>query len=584
MAIADRLTKLTNDIKASYKVLEEVGVEGNKNTDNLPIQISNVIDKYKSYIPKATSDRVCENALPLNASVEVDGNLEQQTYEGYNLLKLKDFNTSSGGLTLKCENGIITINGTTTTDVTLSIPSNIIENLEELNNNIIGKMASIQNSNITSEKMECFISAQGTWNYLSIVENQKIKSKVFDANITAIRFYTQEGRTFNNKIYKLMICLGNQEKPYEPYVGEIPSPNPQYPQDIEVVNQVKLRQSGKNTFDTKLKTTKITNGVTLTYNNDGTYTVNGTATENTNFYLSDENNIGTNKVELTKLGIEHNNSYKLTGCPLGGYVGWSGYKLYLNVTGLGSNYNDDGNGIVFTPTDLDFSSTYALTIFIAKNVTVNNLTFKPMIRLANVDDDTFEPYHEPKTYEIDLNGNWLGKITNKDLLSVSDKGIVKLEKRVGKVVLNGNLSEQWARHYSKVYNDMCLYNSNAIKNSVDVNVPLISNLFKNSSTFTEHVGEVIAILSNGQIGIALNSSKCPNYTNEEVMKWLKNNNVEVYYGLKTTQTIELPTTEPIKMFEGTNIFELISNLDTDYRITYYKTCDNIINEAIGGEY
>ena len=40
------------------------------------------------------------------------------------------------------------------------------------------------------------------------------------------------------------------------------------------------------------------------------------------------------------------------------------------------------------------------------------------------------------------------------------------------------------------------------------------------------------------------------------------------YQLATPQTIPLPSIEPITLFEGTNVFELITNLGTTLAVTY----------------
>ena len=84
----------------------------------------------------------------------------------------------------------------------------------------------------------------------------------------------------------------------------------------------------------------------------------------------------------------------LSGCPSGG----SNNTYCLRVTKLSDNNyaTQKGDDIVFTS-----SENYKISIRINANYTCDNLIFRPMIRYPNT-DSTFEPYHEPKVYNICL--------------------------------------------------------------------------------------------------------------------------------------------------------------------------------------
>lgn len=129
-------------------------------------------------------------------------------------------------------------------------------------------------------------------------------------------------------------------------------------------------------------------GLTFTYNSDGTVTVNGTATDD---YWYDLCHRITSPITLKK------NSYILSGCANGGSD--SGYYMGVikTVNGSGEEIAKDyGNGVSFT---LNEDTNVGTFIFVKKGTTVNNLVFKPMIRLAYIEDDTYEPYVEDvKTY------------------------------------------------------------------------------------------------------------------------------------------------------------------------------------------
>lgn len=116
--------------------------------------------------------------------------------------------------------------------------------------------------------------------------------------------------------------------------------------------------------------TKTINGVTFTNNGDGTYTLNGTSTDNCYFFLTD---LGF--TDMSSFGIEKGKSYKLVGCPhAGDYI--FGYHLRLDAN-PGGNIIDVGNGIVFTLNE--DSITYQPAIYVGPGVTCDNLVFKPML-------------------------------------------------------------------------------------------------------------------------------------------------------------------------------------------------------------
>lgn len=117
---------------------------------------------------------------------------------------------------------------------------------------------------------------------------------------------------------------------------------------------------GKNLIYADAETQTV-NGVTFTNNGDGTYTVNGTATEFCEFKICTAYTVGA--------GI----TYIVHGCPEGGNKD----TYYLGLSGYGAEI---GNGKVITP---DKKFTNPVNIVVNKGVTVNNLTFKPMLEIGS---------------------------------------------------------------------------------------------------------------------------------------------------------------------------------------------------------
>lgn len=111
------------------------------------------------------------------------------------------------------------------------------------------------------------------------------------------------------------------------------------------------------------------NGVTCTYNGDGTYTLNGTATVKTFFNFI--------------LNYNFKKDTKIIGCPPNGSSDSFGIFIY-NVAG-GFDY---GNGFIFKK-----DNTTRAGIYINSGYTCNNLVFKPMLT-TNLDAtyNDFVPY------------------------------------------------------------------------------------------------------------------------------------------------------------------------------------------------
>lgn len=138
-------------------------------------------------------------------------------------------------------------------------------------------------------------------------------------------------------------------------------------------------------------TTRTHRGVTFTVNSDGSVTANGTATD------------GLASIWLTYYHNEQfykENSFIFSGCPDGGSVDPTlenpGYFMnYYVETEDGvyvRDYYDTGDGVYCPP--LPNGQMFRLYIGVQKGCTVSNLTFRPMLRKATIQDDTYRPYNQ----------------------------------------------------------------------------------------------------------------------------------------------------------------------------------------------
>ncbi len=165
----------------------------------------------------------------------------------------------------------------------------------------------------------------------------------------------------------IMIEEGSENHPYEPYVGGIPSPNIEYPQEIKSVVNPVVKIIGKNLLDVSKIINKKINGVEFTPKTDGALIANGTATANVTYNIVSDFAI--------KAG-----TYAIKGCK-------AYYRTTNNKTGW---FGTDKN--TFTVATFDSDALLNILIFIPTGTTISE-TLKPMLIKGNTDGE-FEKYKE----------------------------------------------------------------------------------------------------------------------------------------------------------------------------------------------
>lgn len=133
-----------------------------------------------------------------------------------------------------------------------------------------------------------------------------------------------------------------------------------------------------------VETSKVEYGITWTDNGDGTITANGTAVQQAHFLLQQTISLKPGKY-IVSAGMETSTKT---------------YFIYVEKTVKpGSSaepnilYGSYQNGGVFEITEWDVENyNFYFSLIVASGVTVSNLTFKPMLRRAEITDSTWEPY------------------------------------------------------------------------------------------------------------------------------------------------------------------------------------------------
>lgn len=668
--------EIKNALETPYNVMRDYPELIKKYIDNQPT--------------KVVTDGMCGNAVdvPVKA-IEINGNIRQETTEGYNIANLDRGTFTLAGVTVtNNEDGSFTFNGTSTSAAdliltkTAAVNSNIyqFEDAKYLLKTFVIS-GDISNPNNKGILIVCMGRSNNTDNYSMLYNDlrQNMFSKLFAMHSTdalgRIEMYINPEITFNNYTIKILLAkTDNINLPYEPYTGGIPSPNPNYPQKITsvggydnifdknniisgsyvsdgngaflgnstskrtdyieiqansyyyissdkasgnwgawydkdkkfisgitlsgkkegVVNSpanakymaftvsyqgnladysnikinetaIKIRQSGKNLFD-KDNQDMFLKG--LTPDNIGKIVVSPTNTSTSNYLvtiivpcLPDSTYIISRYVEGKTFFVYESSKKDL--------------KVGDNVTFLKRNNN---TGIINEKITTGTNAKYLLVKIYNTYVTEPN-TYNDLISSVQIEKGStatpYEPYHEPIITPINLQGNILSKVRDvKDILKINRNGEVEIKKNIGKVILDG--TEKLS--LSGATTDEILVVALDISGAEDGYG--YSNYFVYSSTVKQNS---IAVYNNGKfLRFCVNKNE---FFNLEAFKaWVKSkydegNPVLVYYKLATPQIITLPSISPIELWQGTNIFKLITNLDTDFEVEYVVDKDSVTKEG-----
>lgn len=203
------------------------------------------------------------DSAPLSLT-ELDGNATQTTYSGKNLLPpASDFTTTRNGITFKGVDGIYTLTGTATananSDNYTTTASYTIQSGDYLH---IGN-SSVQYSVAFVLNFTDSTKADPSLNAVNRIVDL---SAYVGKTISSIRFFVANGVNVGTLTISPMIVKSSSATAYEPYVGGTASPNPDYPQAIDVVTgEQTVKITGKNLADLPENTTlpMATNPVTV---------------------------------------------------------------------------------------------------------------------------------------------------------------------------------------------------------------------------------------------------------------------------------------------------------------------------------
>lgn len=345
---------------------------------------------------------------------------------------------------------------------------------------------------------------------------------------------TSEGSVLAHTIYGMSVQDG--------------TPTPSVPVEIKSA-KANFKCVGKNLIPYPYSdgTSKTSNGITYTVNDDGSITANGTATGESLFVLRQG---GAPLNSTNNIKVHTNKNLVLSGCPSGGLPNNYGIQIALtNGTNLWANsWADRGEGKTFSfIPSIGYYNISLIRITIISGQTVNNLVFKPMLTLADA-DQTYEPYqHTDVTTDLtlraievtssnDYNLERDGKYYIADTIDWSEDRGYEITRRIKEITINsGDVTTTSNPRYGVVLRTAFNPNEFAVRQTVKNNLLLSAFISATYENFISDSGNGLAFFDGTNLRLRHDSMA----STADWSTYLQSNPVKV------TGILITPTTEPI---------------------------------------
>lgn len=378
----------------------------------------------------------------------------------------------------------------------------------------------------------------GTYQYVGIANSLEYAPTTLTtkANNTIDYIKFTYNRNYVSYVKWLQIEEGTSATPYEPYVGGIPSPNPDYPQPITNIDSVEFVSRGRNLIPFPyMDSAKTQYGITFTPMQDGSILINGTATGTAvfnMFYNKDQ------KIKVKAGTYTHSM----------GTTGKSGY-FYLTADRYEDGIYKDAQLTYSTRTftfDKD-SEIDSFRVLVKAGYTADNVVIKPMYELGTI-AHPYEPHHST-TRTIDLQGNQLRSLPDGtyDELRVKRDGSVELvqvgypfNSTIG-AMNNNDLYPGWK---SSAFND-------EIGDGLNASVVGFSNI--GGLRLSGDMAHRIGVNTRGRPGAVWFYESSFGMTQSEMIAKYPNTEVEMYIKRTEPKVIKLPSISPLPTYWPTTV-------------------------------
>lgn len=461
------------------------------------------------------------------------GKSEQAQYKGINLFNYKKEMFVKNGVTFMYDEKSQTykVNGTAAKQTS--------KYLLEVTENIYAGKKIVGCPGGGSDNTYCIVISYfddaGTWktDFLDTGNGNIIQ----DYPKLSIYITVREGVTVNNLVFKPMIVEDTTKTydDFEPYVGGKPSPSPEYPQEIKAVVNPVIKTRGKNLVKASMQTV-TNNGITCVNNGDGTYTMNGTATGQTDFYIYGYYD------NVVRVLLDSRKTY---------IVKKSGNSNVQHIVGIADIYK-----VTAGIRDTQINNQAGISFFLCRilsGATLNNFTIYPQVEEGSVSTD-FKPYQESQAtlpyelYAIPVSSG--GNVTIDGQQYITD--YVDVER--GKLVRMTELieydgTENWSL---QSINNNGIANFQIIVTRYIGNIGMCDTLQLQKTTISNTNTEGFMINNNNSLFIRINTTRGIS-TLETFKEFLANKHIFILYALSTPTEIDL-VKEEITAFKSLSTY------------------------------
>ena len=432
------LNKINNDITNNASSLKEAIVNAadakKEEINQKGLEVLASIPEDMEKIQDTTLIKSTESGTEINLTDSSDMNIqelhffgksEQKTTKGIQLLNLKDAKGGTGeGVTYTINaDGSIARKGTATGYIAnVWLKGGYYENTENKEIFLIleaGKKYYIKDVVLTNGQVSVTSKNKVESNYLVTINENEYPEGF---KVTGIRNPAQtSGKTYDDIIYPI-VAESSTAIEWEEYTGGQPSPSPDYPKEIESVENPSVTIQGKNLYsifkNNPYVKEQLTNGVTYTPNADGSVTIKGKATTTSRYILINSQL----SAKLFARHIDEQYTIKIFGLPS---------NCCYEMSFAGVKYGETKN--TFTNVKKHSKERYT-EIRIPEGVAVNT-TIYPMLVLGDTINE-YEPYKQIQTVTFNHSLNGIDDV--KDELIIRADGTGQLIQRLLEEELNAN--------------------------------------------------------------------------------------------------------------------------------------------------
>ena len=471
------------------------------------------------------------------------GKSEQKQYSGKNLLNPTLQTTIKNGVTCTANgDGTYTLNGTATATGIFTLHSNI---------DFTGQMRLCGGTSLVplqySNSSNFAYEDKGAGIIIEHFDSVTYPNALFNILIKTDNVY-------NNALVKPMFTtdLTATYDDFEPYTGGIPSPNPDYPQEIKSVVNPTMKVCGKNLLN--YKETTITNsldvaGIEFVENGFRIYTKKDMKYCSSMTYL-----------DFSKLRIGETYTLSANLLIVKGVSRLTIRNRVNTIIAGSSNITESGTyKISFTLTD----QMYYVSFFATFDTDVSGDVIVTNIQLEkNATPTAYEPYHEQTvTLPYTLNAipvNSGGNVTIDGQQYIADYVDVERGKLVRMVDDVEAKNYIWDLYPGEINMPRRFGMNDTIRFNMPADIRIMSSHFKQIATNTRT--DLSTWFQTYYIAITDMNEKWKN--SEALIQWFSENNVHFYLPLKTPKEIDL-TSEEIAAFKTL--------------VTYYPTTNISVN-------